>query len=44
MNKSVMISAYHIASNRYDVLIGFANNSYNTHDNYKIQFLQELTI
>ena len=39
MYKSVMISAYHMASNRYDVLMGFAINSNNTHDNYKIQIV-----
>lgn len=39
MYKSVMISAYHMASNWYGVLMGFANNSNNTHDNYKIQIV-----
>jgi hypothetical protein len=39
MYKSVMISAYHMASNWYDVLIGFVIISNNTHDNYKIQIV-----
>ena len=34
-----MTSAYHMVSNRYDVLKGFANDSNNTHDNYKIQIV-----
>jgi len=39
MYKMVMISAHHIASNQYDVLMGFANNSNNTYDKYKIQIV-----
>jgi hypothetical protein len=35
--RSVIISAYHMASKEYDVLMGFANNSNNTQDNYKFQ-------
>jgi hypothetical protein len=36
---SVRISAYHMTSNPYDVLMGFANNLNNTHDKYKIQIV-----
>jgi hypothetical protein len=28
-----------MASDQYGVLMGFANNSNNTHDNYKIQLM-----
>jgi hypothetical protein len=39
MYRNVMISAYHMWSNCYNVLMGFANNSNNTHDYYKIQLV-----